>query len=79
MSLKVGYLQRYLIIIEQIRRKKYIGIDELVDAVRGKIASYVEPDMVGLSKRSIQRDIKDISLDTRIRLIGVIFTDFLFF
>ena len=60
MSLKIGYLQRYLIIIEQVRRNRHISIDELVDAVRGKIASYVDPDMVGLSKRSIQRDIKDI-------------------
>jgi predicted DNA-binding transcriptional regulator YafY len=60
MSLKIGYLQRYLIIIKQIRRKKYISMDKLVDAVRNEIAHYVDTDRVGLSERSIQRDLKEI-------------------
>ena len=68
MSLKVGYLQRYLIIIEQVRRNKYISMDELVDVVRGKIASYVDPGRVGLSKRSIQRDIKEIKENLNISI-----------
>jgi predicted DNA-binding transcriptional regulator YafY len=60
MSLKVGYLQRYLIIIEQVRRKKFISMDRLANAVRDEIARYVDPDRVGLSERSIQRDLKEI-------------------
>ena len=60
MPSKVGYLQRYLIIIDQVRRNRYISMDKLVDAVRGRIANYVDPDAVGLSKRTIQRDLKEI-------------------
>jgi len=42
MALKVGYLQCYLIIIDQIRSKKYISMNKLVDAVQVKIAYYVD-------------------------------------
>jgi hypothetical protein len=45
MPSKVGYLQRYLIIIDQVRRNRYISMDKLVDVVRGKNASYVDPGM----------------------------------
>jgi len=60
MSVKVGFTQRYLIVLEQIRRKKYISMDKLVEAVQEKITNYIDPDMVGLSERSIQRDLKEI-------------------
>ena len=60
MPSKVGYIQRYLLIIDQVKRNRYISMDKLVDAVRGKIANYVDPDSVGLSKRTIQRDLKEI-------------------
>jgi len=68
MALKVGYLQRYLIIIDQVKRKKYISMDELVDAVQVEIANYVDPDAVGLSKRTIQRDIREIDNNLNITI-----------
>ena len=68
MPSKVGYIQRYLIIIEQVKRNKYISMDNLVDAVRGKIANYIDPDDVGLSKRTIQRDLKEIDTNLNITI-----------
>jgi len=60
MSAKVGYLQRYLIIVKQVRKNRYISMDRLVEAVRNEIAYYIDPEMVGLSERSIRRDLKEI-------------------
>ena len=68
MAHKVGYLLRYLIIIDQVRRKKYISMDKLVDAVQVKIANYVDTDVVGLSKRTIQRDIREIDANLNITI-----------
>ena len=68
MSLKVGYLQRYLIIIEQVRRNRYISMDKLVDAVREKITYYVDTERVGLSERSIQRDLREIRENMNINI-----------
>ena len=57
MPSKVGYLQRYLFIIQRVRRKKYISMDELIDAVKKRIAF---GDSVGVSKSTIRRDLKEI-------------------
>jgi hypothetical protein len=40
MSSKAGYLQRYLIIIQNVRRKKHISMDELINAVNDEIAFF---------------------------------------
>jgi len=57
MPSKVGYLQRYLFIIQRVRRKKFISMDELIDAVKTRIAF---GDSVGVSKSTIRRDLKEI-------------------
>ena len=60
MPSKTGYLQRYLMIIQQVRRKKFISMNELIDAVQHRISLYEDRDKIGISKSTIQRDLKDI-------------------
>ena len=60
MPSKTGYLQRYLMIIQQVRNKKYISMDELITAVQYRISLYADRDKIGISKSTIQRDLKDI-------------------
>jgi len=43
-------------------------MDKLVDAVQMKIANYVDTDSVGLSKRTIQRDIREIDANLNITI-----------
>jgi len=54
----VGYLQRYEIIIRQIRNNRYISLDELINAVQTELAFY--GDKIGVQKRTIQRDMEEI-------------------
>jgi len=60
MPSKTGYLQRYLIIIQQVRKNKHISMDELINAVQYRISLYADRDKIGISKSTIQRDLKDI-------------------
>ena len=60
MSKKAGYLRRYLEVIRQIRHQPYIGLDELVEKVRGVMAYYDDEGNVGVSKRTILRDLQEI-------------------
>lgn len=57
---KVGYFQRYLLIIRTVERKKYISLNELINELEREIAIYEDTDTIGLSKRTIQRDFEDI-------------------
>ena len=57
MPSKVGYLQRYLFIIQKVRSKRYISMDELIDAVQNRIAF---GDEIGASKSTIRRDLREI-------------------
>ena len=60
MSKKAGYLRRYLEVIRQIRHQPYIGLDELVEKVRAVMAYYDDEGNVGVSKRTILRDLQEI-------------------
>ena len=59
MPSKIGYLQRYLIIIQQVRKNKYISMNELINAVQYEIALY-DDDRIGISERTIRRDLREI-------------------
>jgi len=58
MSSKAGYLQRYLIIIDTVRREKYISLEKLIDAVNYRMSFVIDGD--NFSKRTIQRDLREI-------------------
>jgi DeoR/GlpR family transcriptional regulator of sugar metabolism len=60
MSSKVGYLRRYLLIIQQVKKRKFINMDELIDIVQNQMAYYDDSDSIGVSKSTIRRDLKDI-------------------
>lgn len=57
---KVGYFQRYLLIIRKIKKNRYISLTDLICEVEREIAIYEGTDTIGLSKRTIQRDFEDI-------------------
>jgi len=60
MSSKTGYLQRYLIIIQQVKRNRYIDIDTLINSVQNQLTYYDATDNVGVSKSTIRRDLREI-------------------
>ena len=60
MPSKIGYLQRYLIIIQQVRRNKYISMNELINTVQYNISLYDDREKIGISERTIRRDLKEI-------------------
>lgn len=57
---KVGFIQRYLIIIDLIRNNRYIGTKELTDEVQRKVSYYDDTDSIGVSQRTIERDLRNI-------------------
>lgn len=57
---KVGYIQRYLLIIRHIRNHRYISMDELITYVENDIAYYDDTDSIGTSERTIKRDLREI-------------------
>ncbi|MEA4937379.1 hypothetical protein SDC9_128486 [bioreactor metagenome] len=57
---KVGYFQRYLLIIRKIKNNRYIPLTDLICEVEREIAIYEGTVTIGLSKRTIQRDFEDI-------------------
>lgn len=57
---KVGYIQRYLLIIRHIRDSHYISMDELITQVGNDIAYYDDTDSIGTSERTIKRDLREI-------------------
>jgi hypothetical protein len=59
MPSKTGYLQRYLTIIQKVRKNKYISMNELINAVQNEIAFYND-DRIGVSESTIRRDLREI-------------------
>jgi len=60
---KKGYISRYMLIIQKLRSKPYCTFDEISDYVYNKLEFLqVHDDTldIGFSKRTLQRDIKDI-------------------
>ncbi|MDP4267465.1 MAG: WYL domain-containing protein [Bacteroidota bacterium] len=60
---KKGYLSRYFLILNKIRNTRYITLNEIVDYLKYKFENYSLDDddlRVGISKRTIERDIREI-------------------
>lgn len=57
---KTAYIQRYLLIIRKIKNHPFISLNELIKEIENEISFLDFSDNVGLSKRTIQRDFKDI-------------------
>lgn len=59
MSNKLGFIQRYLIVIRKIKNHPYISKDELVRQVQDELTLHGIDD-VGIGQRTIERDLKEI-------------------
>ena len=57
---KQGYIQRYLLIIRLVRNNRYIPLSELVRKVEDGLAYYDDTDDIGVSRRTILRDLREI-------------------
>ncbi|HJF71476.1 MAG TPA: WYL domain-containing protein [Butyricimonas virosa] len=64
---KIGYIQRYLIIIRKIKRSPYISLKDLLQYVEEQLAFH-DLEHVGISMRTLQRDMKDIRLELGISI-----------
>lgn len=56
---KIGYIQRYLLLIRKVRKHPYITLDELRRDVEQELIARGEL-VQGLSQRTIERDIREI-------------------
>lgn len=56
---KIGYIQRYLLLIRKVRKHPYITLDELRRDVEQELIARGEL-ILGLSQRTIERDIREI-------------------
>ncbi|NDV56628.1 YafY family protein [Bacteroides sp. 519] len=59
-SKKIGFLQRWMFIIDKINSHPYITKEELEYAVKNEMLSYDGVENVGISSRTIDRDIFEI-------------------
>ena len=57
---KVGYIQRYLLIIRKIRSNQYVSLENLANYIEEEISYYDDTETIGVSQRTIQRDIGDM-------------------
>lgn len=57
---KQGYIQRYLLIIRLVRNNRYIPLSELVRKVEDGLAYYDDTGDIGVSRRTILRDLQEI-------------------
>lgn len=57
---KVGYIQRYLLIIRHIRSHRYISMEELCACVENDLGLYDDSESIGTSSRTIKRDLQEI-------------------
>lgn len=57
---KEGYIQRYLLIIRLIRNNRFISLPELMRKVEDGLAYYNAGEGVGVSRRTIMRDLNEI-------------------
>lgn len=64
---KIGYIQRYLIIIRKIKKAPYISLKELLQYVEEELAFH-GLENVGVSIRTLQRDMEDIRLELGISI-----------
>ncbi len=55
---KLEGLHRYVLIVDLIRRNRYISLDDLITELQ---KSLKDADNVAASKRTIQRDMKEIN------------------
>lgn len=56
---KIGYIQRYLLLIRRVRNHPYITLEELRQGIEQELIARGEPICM-LSQRTIERDIRDI-------------------
>ena len=64
---KITHIQRYLLIIRKVRQTKFVTLNELVDYIDEEFTKR-GIDTVGLSKRTLERDLKDIRTDLDISI-----------
>lgn len=64
---KIGYIQRYLIIIRKVKRSPYISLEDLFQYVKEQLAFHGLDD-VGISLRTLQRDMADIRFELGISI-----------
>ncbi len=64
---KIAHIQRYLLIIRKVRHTKFVTLNELVDYIEEEFTKR-GIETVGLSKRTIERDLKDIRTDLDISI-----------
>ena len=57
---KLGYIQRYIQIIRIVGSHPYITLSELVRKVENALFQYDDTGSIGVSERTIKRDISDI-------------------
>jgi predicted DNA-binding transcriptional regulator YafY len=61
---KRGYISRYLLILKKLKSKPYTGFEELIEYLEHEFQFLLKNDaelFVGVSKRTLQRDIREIS------------------
>lgn len=58
---KMGWFHRYVLIVDLIRNNRYISLEDLIVQLQ---KSLKDVDGVAISKRTVQRDMKD--LDTNV-------------
>ena len=55
---KLGYIQRYMLIIRLIRNNRYISLPELIRKVEDGLVYFDDTEDIGISRRTILRDLK---------------------
>lgn len=66
---RIGLIHRYLIVIQVISRNKYINMEQLEREVTSRVDYYNNTGTVGISDRTIYRDIKNIREELGIDII----------
>ena len=65
-----SYIRRYLCIIRKLKENDYVSIEELVNHVKKEVY-YFENNNIGVSERTLKRDISGIKNDLDISIIHV--------
>ncbi len=60
MSKKIGFLQRWMFIIDKINSHPYISKEELESAVENELHTYDGVEDIGIKSRTIERDLHEI-------------------
>lgn len=60
MSKKIGFLQRWIFIIDKINTHPYISKEELENAVENELMAYDGVSGIGTKSRTIERDLREI-------------------